>query len=305
MTRLIGSLLAGSSLLCCTLHADVVADWNAIALNAVESSGAHPANALQAVAGIHVAMFEAMNFIERRYVPRFVVRPVAPISASSAAAAAAAAHHVLAQLYPDQAVALDAALNRSLAQISDGSDKASGTITGKAIGANLYAVWPWHRSAPESTGGPADAASEPLLWNLIAAKLIEGRGVAPIAAARVHALVSFAVSEVYSASVRNGCAARADAACVACAACVATLSILESALAPGGIPPVAGSGMWESRAWVRVLEHSDQGSLRKLDDGTILRALVIYNERSAGHSERRLGERSGKRALAHYRPVQS
>jgi len=266
--------------------ADAVSDWNAIALKAAEPSRAHPTDVLRAVAGAHTAMLEAMNFIEQRYVPRFVVRPVAPISASSEAAAAAAAHHVLARLYPDQSAALDAALDRSLAQIPDGSDKASGMTTGKALGGNIYAVWAWDRAAPASPAGPTDSAFDPLLWNLIAAKLIEGRGLAPIEAARVHALVSFAVSEVYSASARNGRAARADPTCVPCAAGVATLSILESALAPSRIPPAA------------------MGSLRKLDEGTILRALIIYNERSAGHAERRLGQRSGMRALAHYRPAQ-
>src|SRR5499426_1833846 len=113
MTKLLRSLLTGSGLLCCTPgHADVVADWNAIAAHAVESSGAQPAAAQRALAGVHVAMFEAMNFIERRYVPQLVVRPASPIAASSEAAAAAAAHTVLTRLYPGSSAAFDAALAR-------------------------------------------------------------------------------------------------------------------------------------------------------------------------------------------------
>jgi hypothetical protein len=47
----------------------------------------------------------------------------------------------------------------------------------------------------------------------------------------------------------------------------------------------------------------DSGKLRKLDDGTILRALLTYSERSAEPSDRRVGEGIGAHALSHYRPV--
>ena len=281
MTKLFRTLLTGSGLLGCTLaHADVIADWNAIALNAVESAAAHPAAAQRAHAGIHVAMFEAMNFIERRYVPRLVVRPASPIAASSEAAAAAAAHLVLSRLYPGRSAAFDAALERSLAQIPGDGRKTSGTVTGRAIGANVYAIWTWEEPAARAPGVP-EAASDPLLWNLIAAKLIEGRALAPIEAARVHALVSTAVSDIYSAAGRGSRAFRAERSCVSCAARVATLRVLESALAP------------------------ERARRAAADSGTpeLLRALLTYSERSAEPSDRRLGEGFGAHALSHYRPA--
>lgn len=303
MTKLFTTLLAGSSLLCCApAHADVVADWNAIALNAVESSGAQPATALRALAGVHVAMFEAMNFIERRYVPRLVVRPVTPIAASSEAAAAAAAHLVLTRLYPGQSGALDAALERSLAAIPDGGEKATGTITGRAIGGNVYAVWTWNEPPARSPGTAAEPASEPLLWNVIAAKLIEGKPLAPIEAARTHALVSIAVSELYCAAGRGSRALHADHLCVHCAAGVATLRVVASALAPER-SRAAKLATPEASGWVRVIEQADRPTLRKLDDATVLRALLTYRERSAAASERRVGEGFGAQALTHYRPT--
>jgi hypothetical protein len=225
-------------------------------------------------------MFEAMNFIERRYVPRLVVRPVSPIAASSEAAAAAAAHIVLTRLYPGQAAAFDAALERSLAGMPDGSEKASGTITGRAIGGNVYAVWNWGEAPARSPGIPPEPPSEPLLWNVIAAKLIEARPLAPIEAARAHALVSTAISDIYSAAGRGSRTLQVDRSCVPCAAGVATLKILDSALGP-----------------------SDKASARKLDDSTILRALLTYRERAAGSLDRRVGEGFGAHALAHYRPA--
>ena len=278
MTKLFRTLFTGSSLLAWTAaHADVVADWNAIALNAVESSGAPPAAALRALAGVHVAMFEAMNFIERRYVPRLVVRPASPIAASSEAAAAAAAHLVLSRLYPESSAAFDAALARSLAEMPEDGRRATGTITGRAIGGNVYAVWTWDEAPARAQGAPSEPASDPLLWSLIAAKLIERRALAPIEAARVNALVSTAVSDIYSAAGRGSRAFRAERSCVPCAAGVATLKVLESAL--------------------------DKPALRKRDDGTILRALLSFSERSADHSDRRLGEGFGAQALGHYRPA--
>jgi hypothetical protein len=95
----------------------------------------------------------------------------------------------------------------------------------------------------------------------------------------VHALVAIAVSDIYSAAGRGSRAWRTARPCVSCAAGVATLRVLES---------------------VRV---RDSGKLRKLDDGTILRALLTYSERSAEPSDRRVGEGIGAHALSHYRPV--
>jgi hypothetical protein len=286
MTTLFRTLLAGASVLCTSLaHADVVADWNAIALNAVESSGAAPTTALRALAGVHVAMFEAVNFIERRYVPRLVVRPLTAIEASSEAAAAAAAHVVLARLYPAQAEVLDAALERSLAEIPDGEKKASGTTTGRAIGGNVYAVWAWERAGWPG-GLLAETVSETLLWSATAGKLIEGRSLATIEAARGHALVSMAVSEVYSAAERGHRALHAGRSCVSCAAGVASLRVLESILASARRPSAAAaeSGTPEGSAWVRVTERTDR-------------------EGSARLRERRVGESFGAQALAHYRPA--
>src|SRR5262245_1337147 len=297
MKKLLGSLLTGSALLCCTPgHADVVADWNAIATHAVESSGAQPAAAQRALAGVHVAMFEAMNFIERRYVPQLVVRPASPIAASSEAAAAAAAHAVLTRLYPESSAAFDAALARSLAELPEDGRKASGTITGRAIGGNVYAVWSWDGAPARAAGTPADPASDPLLWNLIAAKLIEARALSPIEAARLHALVSIAVSDVYAAAGRGSRAFRAERACIPCAAGVATLRVLESA-------GVRDAGARKTNGWLRVTEQSDKPTLPKLDDGTILRAVLTYSERSAEASDRRAGEGFGSHALSHYRPA--
>ena len=66
------------------------------------------------MAMLHVAMFEAVNAIDRRYAP-YKLKLAADRTASKEAAAAAAAHDVLLALHPDQKADLDAALAASLA----------------------------------------------------------------------------------------------------------------------------------------------------------------------------------------------
>lgn len=233
MTRLLRILLVAAGLLsCASARGDVIADWNATALKVVKSEERLPANALSALADVHIAMFEAMNFIEGRYVSHLVAKPPAPIAVSSEAAAAAAAHYVLAQLYPGRSALLGAALERSLAQIPDGDRKAGGKMTGKAIGANVYALRASEREAASRAAAHIKSDSDPLQWNLFAARLIESRSMAPLESARLHALVLLAVSGIYLAYDQGSFAEYMPALCVSCAAGVATSAVLESAQGP-------------------------------------------------------------------------
>ena len=88
---------------------------------------------------LHVAMFEAVNSIARRYTP-FVAMVDAPPGASPEAAAAQAAHDVLTAQCPQAAVAAATALTASLAEVRDDKGRASGVEVGrKAAAAALKA----------------------------------------------------------------------------------------------------------------------------------------------------------------------
>ena len=114
-------------------QADVVTDWNAKAeAIAIEKRMPPPPNA-RAMAILHIAMFEAVNAIERRYSPYRLNLTVEP-GASKEAAAAAAAHTVLVTLHPEQEKALDANLLVSLQPIPDGQAKTSGILLGRDSG---------------------------------------------------------------------------------------------------------------------------------------------------------------------------
>src|ERR1051325_5852966 len=98
-----------------TVRADVVTDWNTIAVNTVSADTLRNRQTRD-MAMVHAAMFDAMNAI-RPYYPPAMVSITAKGYASREAAAAQAAHDVLLALFPAQQAVLDAQLAASLAQI--------------------------------------------------------------------------------------------------------------------------------------------------------------------------------------------
>jgi len=69
--------------------ADVVTDWNVLAINATTVGVPNSAAQSRTLAITHAAVFDAVNAIERRYAP-YAVDTSAPPGASMEAAAAAA-----------------------------------------------------------------------------------------------------------------------------------------------------------------------------------------------------------------------
>jgi hypothetical protein len=119
--------------------ADVIMDWNAKAdAIGIEKQLVNSANS-RAQAMLHVAMFEAVNAIDRRYTP-YKLNLAAEHGTSREAAAASAAHDVLVALYPDQKADLDAALATSLSAITDGDGKSKGVELGRKAAAEIIAL---------------------------------------------------------------------------------------------------------------------------------------------------------------------
>ncbi len=89
----IASFLIGWSI---TAHADVIADWNDKVVAAGVQARQPPYVHARSVAIVHVAMFEAVNAIDRRYTPyRVQVFPAAGTSREAPAAAAPVAPPVV------------------------------------------------------------------------------------------------------------------------------------------------------------------------------------------------------------------
>lgn len=204
-------------------RADAVADWNRIALDAVTQSSRSSAQALAALATVHAAMFEALNFVEPRYSPRYTVASRGQPGTPGDAVAAGAAHHVLRELYPVRSAALDRALKRSLSAISDQQAAFAGAIAGRSIAQIVWAVRT--SDAGGASRRPAAAAFERVNgrahWdadvrglNAEVAGLIASKRLDAVDGARLHALASAAAARAMTAYPDDGssAASRASAA---------------------------------------------------------------------------------------------
>ena len=85
-------------------EANVITDWdaNAVAIVAPSTAG------LREMAIMHIAMFDTVNSIERRYRP-YMVQPAASPATSQEAAATSAAVRVMLGLHPEAAAQIQAA----------------------------------------------------------------------------------------------------------------------------------------------------------------------------------------------------
>ncbi|HKA72078.1 MAG TPA: vanadium-dependent haloperoxidase [Xanthobacteraceae bacterium] len=121
------------------VRADVVTDWNARAETIAIEKQTTPAYNARQMAILQVAVFEAVNAIERRYAP-YRLTLTAERTLSKDAAAAAAAHAALVAFHPERQEALDAALAASLAAVPDGEAKVKGVALGKTAAAEMLAL---------------------------------------------------------------------------------------------------------------------------------------------------------------------
>jgi len=307
--RAIGCLLAAFLFSLPSARADVVADWNKIALHSVVSSEQRPAHAALEMAMVHVAMFETMNFVEGAYVPRFVVKPYRRVGVSSEAAAAAAAHYVLAQLHPEHKPALDAALQHSTAAIPNAQEKSSALITGRALGANIYAIWASDlSSAGQGVAGGASKTSQvrastrgsgasSVAWYWIVGQFIEAHRLTPIESARLYALVSMALSDVRGGKPDAKDSYESVHACAPCAAGAAIQVILESELGSAGASGMTLTGASATGAAYtssRIREYARGVSFEPIPGAD--------NSQQSIEASEEMGRKIGLRTLTNYKP---
>jgi len=132
----VAAVFTASCLDAASASADVVLDWNVIALKTTAAAPFNPPLETRNVAIVHAAIFDAVNSITGEY-PAYVVRLRAPGGASADAAAVAAAHMTLVKLYPDQQSMLDAAFTASIRRIPDGSGRMNGVRIGEAVASRI------------------------------------------------------------------------------------------------------------------------------------------------------------------------
>jgi len=104
---------------CGSARADVITEWNQNAQQALLTAKASPAVSTRVLAIVQVAVFDAVNGIERRYTPIHADFDP-PAGASRRAAAIQAAYDAFVRFYPSQQATLDAERQASLALIASG-----------------------------------------------------------------------------------------------------------------------------------------------------------------------------------------
>jgi len=138
MTRFIPVVMIAASIVfgaSAQARANVITDWDEKALAVVAPMP--PYNAQRLIGMVHLAMFDAVNSIERRYRPYLVELKAEPTTSKEAAAAAAAAT-ILATLDPKTASDMKTALATYLASIPDGKDKLNGVELGEAVAVRIF-----------------------------------------------------------------------------------------------------------------------------------------------------------------------
>jgi PAP2 superfamily len=111
--------------------ANVIVEWDAKAVAVIAPATPAPLSQREA-ALVNIAMFDAVNAIERRYRP-YLFEPTAAPTTSQEAAAAMAAATVLTALHPETAENIKAMLASYLAAIPDGEAKGQGLKLGEAV----------------------------------------------------------------------------------------------------------------------------------------------------------------------------
>jgi hypothetical protein len=116
-------------------RADTVCEWMEFSSRIIDAS--QPPAAVprspdheQAYAHVALAMFEAINAIDRRY-ESYLGLPLGDATASQHAAAMSAAYHVLLAHFPAQKSTLDENLELGLSVIADGPSKEAGRVLGE------------------------------------------------------------------------------------------------------------------------------------------------------------------------------
>ena len=112
-------------------RADVITVWNQ---QVVTNGGPQIQRTL---AMVHIAMFDAVNAIERDY-KAYLRLPKPPDGASAQAAAAGAAHGVLLRLFPAQQAAFAATLASSLAGVPAGPARDAGIAFGDLVAHAMF-----------------------------------------------------------------------------------------------------------------------------------------------------------------------
>jgi hypothetical protein len=138
MSSTLAKLMLGSAVACAasSASANVIVDWDLKAVAVIAKLTPAPLSQREA-ALVNIAMFDAVNAIDRRYRPYLVDLTAAPTTSQEAAAAVAAAT-MLTSLHPEASGDIKAMLGSYLAAIPDSEAKVEGTKLGETVATKAF-----------------------------------------------------------------------------------------------------------------------------------------------------------------------
>ncbi len=141
--------------------ADVVSDWNAIAVQATVTGARPGPSGVLDIAMVQAAVYDAVQAIEKRYQPYYL--QIKWATGSPVAAAAKAAHDVLVNRFPAQTASIDTTyqqylLNKGLAETDPG------VAVGTAAAAGIIALRACDGSFPVAAAPPFTGGTDPGVW---------------------------------------------------------------------------------------------------------------------------------------------
>lgn len=142
MTSITLSLLLHASALATAqvpAEPDMVLRWNAVALQTIRRERTPPPMAARNLAIVHIAVYDAVNAIDRTH-RSYAIDAVPEAGASPEAAAAGAAYHALLALYPQQKALFDRALTDSLATLPADDGRDAGLDLGRFVAGKIVAM---------------------------------------------------------------------------------------------------------------------------------------------------------------------
>lgn len=141
-------------------HADTVTQWNSAALDAIRLRNTPPPMAARNLAMLHVAIYDAVNGIQRTH-ERYIAKGRVSVAASPAAAATSAARDVLVVLYPEDQPRFDALHARLLQRLGEGPRQQAGMMWGASVAAQVVAA---RANDGSGTTAPWPGFEEPGKW---------------------------------------------------------------------------------------------------------------------------------------------
>jgi hypothetical protein len=142
--------------------ADVVLEWNQIALGATVTAGQGPVPQIRSMTIVQVSMHDAVNAITGDF-ETYLPRDAAASSLSPVAAAIGAAHRALIRLFPAQAKALDEARAASLAANGFVAGDAA-VVYGESVGQSIFDLRANDHSAQAQFPYTAPGAGDLGVW---------------------------------------------------------------------------------------------------------------------------------------------